>query len=201
MLFQLGHLWRCYHWVFSSNGDGSLSRSCSHYLCITTWSHICAYSLGPSHSLAAVDDDILWLDPLLQHALFRMLAPTPEQPRRLNLKVANTLFVVVQQTVAIFIHNLLVGFFQNLQQKSNNLNFIISSFEPKWSKLNLRREQEESNDIADEEKKRRRRYVTSFSSLVIFFLASTLALCMAWISPKSHLSRSLISDLSSLVIS
>lgn len=42
---------------------------------------------------------------------------------------------------------------------------------------------------------------TSFSSLLMFFLASTFALCMAWISPKSHLSSSWISDLSSSVIS
>lgn len=42
---------------------------------------------------------------------------------------------------------------------------------------------------------------TSFSSLLMFFLASTFALCMAWISPKSHLSSSRISDLSSSVIS
>lgn len=47
-------------------------------------------------SLAAVDDDILWLDPFLQHTLFGMLASTPEQPWRLNLKVANAFFVVVQ---------------------------------------------------------------------------------------------------------
>lgn len=46
-------------------------------------------------SLAAVDDDILRLNPFLQHALFRMLASTPKQPRRLNLKVANALFVMV----------------------------------------------------------------------------------------------------------
>lgn len=66
-------------------------------------------------SLAAVDDDVLWLDPFLQHALFGMLTSTPEQAWRLNLKVANALFVVVQQTVAIFIHYLLVGLFQSLQ--------------------------------------------------------------------------------------
>lgn len=42
---------------------------------------------------------------------------------------------------------------------------------------------------------------TSFSSLLMFFLASTFALCMACISPKSHLSSSWISDLSLSVIS
>lgn len=65
-------------------------------------------------SLAAVDDDILWLDPFLQHALFGVLASTPKQSRRLNFKVANALFVMVQQTVTILIHYLLVGLFQSL---------------------------------------------------------------------------------------
>lgn len=67
-------------------------------------------------SLAAVNDDILWLDPFLQHTLFGMLPSTPEQPWRLNLKVANALFVVVKQTIAILIHNLLVGLFHNLKE-------------------------------------------------------------------------------------
>lgn len=81
--------------------------------------HSHTYAVWPLFPLllAAVDDDVLWLDPLLQHALFRMLASTPEQAWRLNLKVANALFVVVQQTVAVFIHYLLVGLFQSLQNK------------------------------------------------------------------------------------
>lgn len=68
-------------------------------------------------SLAAVDDDVLWLDPLLQHALLGVLASAPEQPRRLDLEVADALFVVVQQTVAELVHYLLVGLFYDLQQK------------------------------------------------------------------------------------
>lgn len=67
-------------------------------------------------SLAAVDDDVLWLDPFLQHALFRMLASAPEQPRRLDLEVADAFFVVVQQTVAVLIHYPLIGLFDNLQR-------------------------------------------------------------------------------------
>lgn len=53
------------------------------------------YYLDITFSLAAVDDDILWLDPLLEHALFWMLASTPKQAWRLDLEVANALFVVV----------------------------------------------------------------------------------------------------------
>lgn len=67
--------------------------------------------------LAAVDDDILWLDPLLQHALFGMLPSASEQARRLNLKVANALFVVVQQAKAVLFPDLLVGLFHNLRSK------------------------------------------------------------------------------------
>lgn len=66
--------------------------------------------------LAAVDDDVLGLDPFLQHALFGVLASTPEQPRRLNLKVAYALFVLVQQTVAVLLRYLQIGFFYDLQQ-------------------------------------------------------------------------------------
>ena len=81
--------------------------------------HFCMCDSVPFGLLlpAAVDDDILWLDPFLQHALFGMLASTPEQPGRLNLKVADALFVVIQQAVAELIHYLLVGLFQNLHQK------------------------------------------------------------------------------------
>lgn len=40
-----------------------------------------------------------------------MLSPASEQARRLNLKVANALFVVVQQTIAVLLSDLLVGLF------------------------------------------------------------------------------------------
>lgn len=65
-------------------------------------------------SLAAVDNDVLWMNPFLQHALFRMLASTPKQAWRLNLEVANALSVVVEQTVPKLIHYFLVGLFQSL---------------------------------------------------------------------------------------
>lgn len=68
-----------------------------------------------SHSLAAVDDDIFRLDPFFQHSLFGMFASSSEQTWGLNLEVSNSFFVVIQQTVAIFIHYLLIGFFQSLQ--------------------------------------------------------------------------------------
>lgn len=79
------------------------------------FTHLCMH-FAPL-SLAAVDDDILWLDPFLQHALFGMLASTPEQPWRLNLKVADTFSVVIQQTEAILVNYLLIGLFHSLQQK------------------------------------------------------------------------------------
>lgn len=77
------------------------------------------FPFPPPHSLAAVYDDILWLDSLLQHALFGMLTSTSKQAWRLNLKVANALFVVVQETVAILIQYFLVGVFHSLQKKNN----------------------------------------------------------------------------------
>lgn len=68
---------------------------------------------------AAVDDNVLGLDPLLQHALFRMFSSASEQPGRLNLKVANALPVVVQHTVAILLQDLLIGLFNNLRCRKN----------------------------------------------------------------------------------
>lgn len=65
-------------------------------------------------SLAAVYNDVLWLNPFLQHALFRMLASTPKQAWRLDLEVANALSVVVEQTVPKLVHYFLVGLFQSL---------------------------------------------------------------------------------------
>lgn len=88
---------------------------------------------------AAVDDHVLWLDPFLQHALFGMLTSTPEQPWRLNLKVADTFFVVVQQAEAVLVHYLLIGLFHNLQQKHNHVTFP----DPKLSTLTSLRYQEE----------------------------------------------------------
>lgn len=72
------------------------------------------FFLQPDPSPAAVDDNVLWLDPFLQHALFGMLTSTPEQPRGLNLKVPDALFVVVQQTEAKLISYFLVGLLQSL---------------------------------------------------------------------------------------
>lgn len=75
---------------------------CKHHICISPF------------SLAAVYNDVLWLNPFLQHALFRMLASTPKQAWRLDLEVANALSVVVEQTVPKLVHYFLVGLFQSL---------------------------------------------------------------------------------------
>lgn len=67
---------------------------------------------------AAVDDNVLRLDPLLQHALFRMFSSASEKPGRLNLKVADAFLVVVQNTVTVLVQNLLIGLFNNLRCKT-----------------------------------------------------------------------------------
>ncbi len=112
---QLGFQQLGWWWCFSKSCFSSDQPLFMHHY---TFTNLCM-KLDPfaALSLAAVDDDVIWLDPFLQHALFGMLASAPEQPRRLNLKVADALFVVVQQTVAVLIHYLLVGLFQSLQQK------------------------------------------------------------------------------------
>lgn len=69
-----------------------------------------------SHSLAAVDDDIFRLDPFLQHSLLGMLSSPSEQTRRLQLKIPDAFSVAIQQAVAIFIHDLLIGIFLSLRQ-------------------------------------------------------------------------------------
>lgn len=129
-----------------------------------------------------------------------MLSSTSEQPRRLNLKIAYALFVVVQQTVTKLLHYLLIGFFQSLKWKPVKHGGPITSlinlvYAKKEKKKNL------SSHLEKRRKKKRRLWLTSFSSLLLFLLASTLALCMLWSSPKSHLSRSWISCCSSSVIS
>lgn len=73
-------------------------------------------SLNRTNSLATVDDDVFRLDSFLQHSLFGMLSSSSEQTRRLNLEIPNPFLVVIQQAVAVFINDLLVGFFQSLQQ-------------------------------------------------------------------------------------
>lgn len=65
---------------------------------------------------AAVDDNILRPDPLLQHALFRMFSSASEQPRRLNLKVPDALSMVVQHTVSVLFQNFLISLFNNLKK-------------------------------------------------------------------------------------
>lgn len=72
--------------------------------------------MNSSYSLATVDDDIFRLDPFFQHSLLGMFTSSSEQTRRLNLKISYSFFVVIQQTVSIFIHYLLIGFLQRLQQ-------------------------------------------------------------------------------------
>lgn len=64
---------------------------------------------------AAVDDNVLRLDPLLQRALFRMFSSASEQRWRFDLKVADAFAVLVQHTVAVLLQNLLIGFFNNLE--------------------------------------------------------------------------------------
>lgn len=71
-------------------------------------------SFSTFHSLAAVDDDLLRLDPFLQHSLFRVLASTSEQTRRFDLEVADPFLMVVQQTVTKFLHDFLICLFQGL---------------------------------------------------------------------------------------
>lgn len=66
-------------------------------------------------SLAAVDDDVFRLNPLLQHSLFRMVSSASEKPWRFNLKVPNAFTMVVQHTVSILINNFLIGLFVNLE--------------------------------------------------------------------------------------
>ncbi|RUS80863.1 hypothetical protein EGW08_011382, partial [Elysia chlorotica] len=59
-------------------------------------------------SLAAVNDDILWVHTLFQHALLGVVTATTEQTWRLNLKVTDFLFVVINRAKAINLDNLLV---------------------------------------------------------------------------------------------
>lgn len=66
---------------------------------------------------AAVDDNVLRLEPLLQHALFRMFSSASEKSWRFDLKVADALAVVVQHTVAVLLQNLLIGLFNKLRYR------------------------------------------------------------------------------------
>lgn len=100
-------------------------------MCHYTWS----WNFNVSsllHLLATVDDDVLWLDSLLQHALFGMLSSATEQARRLNLEVAYALLVVVQQAVAVLLSDLLVGLFQNLQKNRADHN-LTTVYKPRLS--------------------------------------------------------------------
>lgn len=65
--------------------------------------------------LAAVNNDILWLDPLFEHAHLGVFATSTKQTWRLNFEVADTLLMMVQQTEAKLIHNLLVGILDHLK--------------------------------------------------------------------------------------
>lgn len=58
--------------------------------------------------LAAVDGDVFGVDSFLQHAHFGVLSPAPEQRGGLNLEVPDLLFVPVDDTKAVFFHQLLV---------------------------------------------------------------------------------------------
>lgn len=71
-------------------------------------------SRGPS--LAAVDGDFLWLDPLLQLAHLGVFSPATEQPRRFHTEVPDLLPVTVQLTEAILLRQLVVLLFQDLTE-------------------------------------------------------------------------------------
>jgi hypothetical protein len=67
-------------------------------------------------SLAAVDGDFLWLDPLLQLAHLGVFSPATEQPWRLHTEVPDLLPVTVQLTEAILLRQLAVLLFQDLTE-------------------------------------------------------------------------------------
>jgi len=82
---------------------------------------------GPAGGvLATVDDDVLWLDPLLQHALLGVLPSAPEQTGGLDPEVPDALPVVVQQAEAIVVHNLLVGLLYHLHGGGETVEPLIS---------------------------------------------------------------------------
>lgn len=56
---------------------------------------------------AAVDDDIFWHDPLLQHPHLGVLPTATEEPWRFSFEVANLLPVPVQDAVSIFLLDLI----------------------------------------------------------------------------------------------
>lgn len=53
-------------------------------------------------SLAAINDDVFWHDPSLQHAHFGMVATPSEETWGFNLEVGDPLLVVIHDTKAIF---------------------------------------------------------------------------------------------------
>lgn len=63
------------------------------------------------YSLAAVDDDVLRSDAAFQFAHLRMVPAASEQTRRLNTEVADSLLVVVHNTVSILLQNAFILFF------------------------------------------------------------------------------------------
>ncbi len=62
-------------------------------------------------SLAAVDDDVLWLDPALQAAHLGVGAAAAEQPRRLYAEVGYSFFVSVHLAISVLLHQGSVFFF------------------------------------------------------------------------------------------
>lgn len=86
-----------------------------------------------------------------------MLSSTSEQPRRLNLKIAYALFVVVQQTVTKLLHYLLIGFFQSLKWKpvkhggpiTSLINLVYAKKEKKKSFFTFGEEEGEKKEDFD----------------------------------------------------
>lgn len=68
------------------------------------------------YALAAVDDDVFGPDASLQHAHLRMIAASPEEPRRLDAEVPDPLLVVVHDAEPVLLEGSLVLLFDFLQE-------------------------------------------------------------------------------------
>ena len=64
--------------------------------------------LGDLGVLGAVDDDLLWHDPLLEHALLGVLPAAAEEAGRLDAEVADLLLVPVDEAEPVLGLDLLV---------------------------------------------------------------------------------------------
>lgn len=64
-------------------------------------------SSSRGNSLAAVDDNVFWHDPLLQHAHFGVVTTATEKPWRLGFEVAYLLPVPIKDAVPILLLDLI----------------------------------------------------------------------------------------------